>query len=191
MIPGVRRVPEFLRKGSSALDVATVSAGFLGSMSDPFAEGLDRRTVNAPFGDTELPEMRPRVAGQGFAVFEVEAAQLAASFAGWGEGGETCQAGGERAKKAGTRPRASSPPSTPALHGGGFSVGSKFPVFFSSRNIPRPVTGGWWSPGSQANLDQGKATTPNLCSPRPALHPQEAKTLPSTGLGVPRAHPVA
>lgn len=88
MIPGMRRVPEFLREGSSALDVATVSAGFLGSMSDPFTEGLDRRTVNAPLGDTELPEMCPRVAGQGFAVFKVEAAQLAASFAGWGEGGK-------------------------------------------------------------------------------------------------------
>lgn len=91
VIPGVGRVTEFLSEGSPALDVAPVSAGFLGSMSDPFAEGLDRRTVNAPLGDAELPEMRPRVAGQGFAVFKVEAAQLAAGFAGWGRGrgGET------------------------------------------------------------------------------------------------------
>lgn len=87
VMPGVGRVTEFLSEGSAALDVAAVSDGFLGSVSDPFAEGLDRRTVHAPFGDAELPEVSPRVAGQGFAVFEVEAAQFAAGFTGWGMAG--------------------------------------------------------------------------------------------------------
>lgn len=84
VVPGVRGVAEFLGEGSAALDVAAVGAGFLGPVPDPLAQGLDGRAVDAPLGDAELPEVSPRVAGQGLAVLEVEAAELAAGFAGWG-----------------------------------------------------------------------------------------------------------
>lgn len=99
VVSGVRRIPELLCEGSAPLDVAAVRAGFLRPVPDPFAERLDGRAVDAPFGDAELPEVRPRVAGQSLAVLEVEAAELAARFGGWGSG-----AGGEQGGGGETRP---------------------------------------------------------------------------------------
>lgn len=93
VISGVRRIPELLSEGSAALDVAAIRAGFLRPVPDPFAERLDGRAIDAPLGDAELPQVRPRVAGQSLAVLEVEAAELAARFGGWGSGGQAVSEG--------------------------------------------------------------------------------------------------
>jgi len=178
VIPGVGRVTEFLREGPPALDVAPVSAGFLGPMADPLAEGLDGRTVDAPLGDAELPEMRPGVAGQGFAVLEVEAAELAAGFAGWGGEENAPRRGAERGTRA---PSWFSPPAT---LGAPLLCAESNPQ--NSRRSPAPGAGrlhrsrSVWIGGSH----DPKFPLSSFRSPT------SQNPLPTQG-GVPRAHPPA
>ena len=104
---------------------------------------LFRSAVDAPFGDAELPEVRPRVAGQSLAVLEVEAAELAARFGGWGSGAGGEQGGGVR--RAPLPPTANpgreSAPSRCALGGGELWDG---PVRRSRLQGAAKWDGGWW-----------------------------------------------
>ena len=58
----------------------------LGLMLDPLAQCLDGRAVGTPLCHTKLPQVCPRVAGQGFAIFKVNVTELAAGLGG-GVGG--------------------------------------------------------------------------------------------------------
>lgn len=74
---------ELLGKGAATLDVASVGTHFLRPVLDPLTQGLDGRAVDTPLRHTELPQMCPRMAGKGFAVFKVKATELTAGLGGY------------------------------------------------------------------------------------------------------------
>lgn len=54
---------ELLCKGAATLDVASIGAHFLGPVFDPLTQCLDGRAIDTPLRHTELPQVRPRMAG--------------------------------------------------------------------------------------------------------------------------------
>lgn len=81
-VTAVASTAELLCEGAATLDVAAVGAHLLGPVLDPLAQRFDGRAVDTPLCHAELPQVRPCMAGQGFAVLKVKATELAAGLGG-------------------------------------------------------------------------------------------------------------
>lgn len=71
--------PHLLEGGAAALHVASMHLQhLLRPAAHPRAKRLDGGSIHTPLGDTELPQVGSRVAGQSLTVLKVEATELTA-----------------------------------------------------------------------------------------------------------------